>query len=128
MWAAAILEQAELPVADTAEGENYKVMNALQTFPWGELVVQLGADGTLGIYNRREYQDAAETAGAVIWFKASGRNATARTNPEFIAKVQKAVAAVFTEEKRTLRGCHPTDIGFIFAQGGKGIWGRVRFV
>ena len=104
------------------------LMNAFQIFPWDKLVVQLDADGTLGIYNRKEYQDAAETAGAVIWLEESGRNAAARTNPESIVKLQKAVAAVFIEEKQTLRGCHPTDIGFIFAQGGKGIWGRVRVV
>ena len=127
IWAAAVLKGVWIPAAGTATGEDKNVawmlsylIAAFHNFPFDTLAVQLGKDKSLSLHMRNAYEQN-DKAGAVVWVELTKSNATAWTLPETVKAVQKASLA-FLQNHTDMAGYHPTDTGFILAQGVR-VWG-----
>ena len=129
MWAAAVLKGVDIPVADTAAGEDKLVawivsflISAFQNFPWDTFAVQLGAAGSLTLHRRDRYEYNVAAAGAVVWMELLQTNSAARTEPDSVKAAQLSCRDYLLGNNDDLQGFHPTDTGFIFAQGVR-VWG-----
>ena len=98
------------------------LISAFQNFPWDTFAVQLGAAGSLTLHKRDTYEYNEAEAGAVVWVDRNKMNAAYWTTPDCVKAAQLSCRDYLLRKNNDLQGFHPTDIGFIFAQGVR-VWG-----
>ena len=131
IWAAAVLKGVWNASAVTAEAEKKNaawmlsyLVAAFHNFPFDTLAVQLGNDKSLSLHKRNALKKN-DIAGAFFWVELTVSNSAAWTTPAKVKEVQQASLAFLqshTDEGSHMAGYHPTDTGFILAQGVR-VWG-----
>ena len=131
IWAAAVLNGVFNAPAETAEAKKKNaawmlsyLVAAFHNFPFDTLAVQLGNDKSLSLHKRNALKKN-DIAGAFVWVELTMSSATAWTLPAKVKEVQKASLDFLQNQTHLgshMAGYHPTDTGFILAQGVR-VWG-----